>query len=109
MKRNLASPTVIEKFRQQREYQKRLMIVLGIFLVVGVAVPVGGEMIPIVRAQPIWSGFLTVWGCVVTVGFIGLCIAALFNSFCPACGKPIGEDFWMARYCQHCGTQLREK
>src|SRR5512133_3642340 len=104
-----ASPTIIEKFRQQSEREIRLTIVLVILLVVGIVVPVGGQMIPIVRAQPIWRGFLTVWGCLMTISFIGLCIAAALNNHCPACGMPLSEDFWMARYCQHCGTQLREK
>jgi hypothetical protein len=39
---------------------------------------------------------------------MGCLFVGVFNQMCPACGKPLGEDFWMTRYCQHCGTRLRE-
>jgi drug/metabolite transporter (DMT)-like permease len=109
MKRNPASPTVIEKFRQQSERQGKYLLVLVGWLALAGAGALVWQFFPILRDQPVWKILGIVWAGLFGVGFVPLLIASFLNNRCPACGKPVGEDFWTARYCQYCGTQLREK
>lgn len=108
MKNNTTSPSVLEKFRQQRERQgKYLLILVGWLALAGVGALIW-QFFPIVRDQLAWKILGIVWAGLFGIGFVALLIASFRNSLCPACGKPVGEDFWTANYCQYCGTKLSE-
>ncbi len=108
MKPKTAIPSVVEKFRKQRQRMKKLLFAFVIVLVIGAAVPFTFSAFSIPQASSIGKTMTTIWGCFLGITLFVLAFAALFNQMCPACGKPVGEEFWMIRYCPHCGTKLRE-
>ncbi len=109
MKPNTANPSVIEKFRKQRQRMKKLLFVFVIVVVIGAAVPFTFWAFSIPEGSSTWKTMTTIWGCLFGLALFVLAFVALFNQMCPACGKPVGEAFWMISYCPHCGTKLWEE
>ncbi len=108
MRHNAAIPSIIMQFRKQRERMKKLILAFAFLLILLVAIPLVARLFPVLRSNPAWNVIMTLWGCLLGILFLLTTFASLFNQMCPGCGKPIGEDFWTARYCQHCGAKLRE-
>ncbi len=108
MKHNAAIPFIIKQFRKQRERMKRLILAFAFLLILVMAIPLVAKLFPVLRNNTAWDVIMIVWGCLLGISFLLVTFASLFNQICPGCGKSIGEDFWAARYCQHCGAKLRE-
>ncbi len=87
---------------------KKLLLALALLIIVGMAVPLVLVSIPALQNTSALKTMGTVWGCGIGILFLLLAIAALLTQMCPVCGKPVGEEFWMVRYCPYCGTKLRE-
>ena len=109
MKQNNAVPSVIEKFRQQRQRLKRHGFTFLIIMAIMIAVPLVLGSFPSLRNHAAWKIFGNAWLCLFTIAFVVLGIVASFDMNCPACGKNLGRSFSIARHCPYCGTKLTEE
>ncbi|RPJ24021.1 MAG: zinc ribbon domain-containing protein [Chloroflexi bacterium] len=108
MRQNTTIPSVIEKFREQRQRMAKLLIAFIMLIIVGIAVPLVLGSFPILQNSSALKVMVITWGSLVGITFLILVIAAIFNQRCPVCGTPVGEEFWTVRYCSHCGTKLTD-
>jgi len=108
MSKNFTVPSVIERFREQRQRMKKLLIALLLLIVVGVTVPLVLGSIPALQNGSALKTWLLVWCSGVGILFLLMVIAAFLIQRCPVCGIPVGEEFWTVRYCSNCGTKLTE-
>lgn len=108
MKTNPNNFSVIERFGKQRQRMKKIMVAILGSLAVMISVPLVLSLFPVLRNHPAWNGIGTAWLCLFAIICTGFGVAAFINQGCPACAKPIGELFWTAQYCPHCGTKLSE-
>jgi len=108
MSKNFTVPSVIERFREQRQRMNKLLIALLLLIVVGVTVPLVLGSIPALQNSPALKTWLLVWGSGVGILFLLMVIAAFLIQRCPVCRTPVGEELWTIHYCSHCGTKLTE-
>lgn len=101
-------PSVIEKFRQQEKRQlKYLLASLGLFLLLALNVLMDILFISL-KSNPTWRSWMICLMVFFAVGIIVLGIISFAMGTCPACETPLGKNFWISKYCPHCGAKLRE-
>ncbi len=108
MRQDPPTSTVIERLRKQQKQMIKLILAFIAVTIVGVVVPQAVKTIPILQGSPILKALGILWGCLIGIALLVLIVAAVLNGNCPACGAPLGEEFWIARYCPNCGTKLSE-
>src|SRR5512140_3607292 len=106
MRQDPPTSTVMEKLRKQQKRMIKLILVFVAVSIVGVAVPQAVKTIPILQDSPVLKGLEILWGCLIGIALLILIVAAVLTGNCPACGVPLGEEFWIANYCPRCGTKL---
>jgi len=108
MKQDAHIPSAIEKFREQRQRLKKILLGFIITIAVMIAVPLLLRLMPGLRDSPGWTIFGNAWLCLFTIAFVVLAIIASFDLICPACGKHLGRSFSIVHHCPYCGTKLTE-
>jgi len=106
MKQNTTRPSVIEKFRKQRQHMKKLLLAFILVIAVGLGVPLILNSFSSLQSSPVLKVMVMIGGGMAGIMFLVLVIEALFNQRCPVCRTPVGEELWTIQYCSHCGTKL---
>ncbi len=108
VRQNSPTSSVIERLRRQQKQMIKLIVAFIATIIIGVAVPEAVKTISILQNSPVLKVLGILWGCLIGVVSLILIVAAILNGNCPACGAPLGEEFWIANYCPRCGAKLSE-